>query len=137
MFVELFWFCHVSTYFSLVSNLIHNATRLSLSNEPFLFNKIICFLMFMMYLHFFYCLTQITHLNEHTLYRWNYCTKNYLVCFLFFSPKTMHDPMFSQGFLENQGLSTKTKIKLVFVLTRVLKIKEIHRKVVIHLEKPE
>jgi hypothetical protein len=57
--------------------------------------------------------------------------------FPFFSPKTIHDPMFSQGFLENQGLSTKTKIKLVFVLTQVLKIKEIHRKVVIHLEKPE
>jgi hypothetical protein len=33
-----------------------------------------------------------------------------------FSSKTMHDPIFSQGFLGNQGFSTKTRIKLVFVL---------------------
>jgi hypothetical protein len=34
-----------------------------------------------------------------------------------FFPKTIYDPMFSKGFLGNQGFSTKTKIKLVFVLT--------------------
>jgi hypothetical protein len=32
---KLFWFCHVPTCFSLVSNLTYNATRLSLSNELF------------------------------------------------------------------------------------------------------
>jgi hypothetical protein len=42
----------ILTYFSLVGNLAHNATRLSLSNEPFLLNKIIGFPVFMMYLHF-------------------------------------------------------------------------------------
>ena len=34
-----------------------------------------------------------------------------------FPPKTTQDPMFSQGFLGNQGFSIETKIKLVFVLT--------------------
>jgi hypothetical protein len=33
-----------------------------------------------------------------------------------FSPKTMHDLMFLQGFLENQSFCTKTEIELVFVL---------------------
>ena len=34
----------VSTCFSLVGNLAHNATGFSLSNEPFLLNKTMCFL---------------------------------------------------------------------------------------------
>jgi hypothetical protein len=53
------WFL-VSTCFSL-GNLAHNATRLSLSNEPFLLNKVICFPVFMMYLHFCCHFMQITH----------------------------------------------------------------------------
>jgi hypothetical protein len=35
-----------------VGNLAHNFIRLSLSNEPFLLNKIMCFQVFMTYLHF-------------------------------------------------------------------------------------
>jgi hypothetical protein len=34
----------------------------------------------------------------------------------FFPPKTIHDPMFSQGFLENQGLSTKTIMKMKLLI---------------------
>jgi hypothetical protein len=36
-------FDFVSTCFSSVGNLAYNATRLSLSNKPFLLNKIMCF----------------------------------------------------------------------------------------------
>jgi len=44
---SIIFFCSimsVSTYFSLVGNLAHNATRLSLSNEPFLLIKSCVFL---------------------------------------------------------------------------------------------
>ena len=43
-----------------VGNLAHNFIRLSLSNEPFLLNKIMCFPVFMTHLHFC-CFMQITH----------------------------------------------------------------------------
>ena len=42
----------VSTCFSLVGNLAQNSTRLSLSNESFFVNKIMCFPVFMKCLHF-------------------------------------------------------------------------------------
>jgi ABC-type uncharacterized transport system permease subunit len=58
----------VSTYFSLVGNLTYNATRFSLSNEPFLFNKIMCSLISMICLHFHCCFMKITHLPGHTFY---------------------------------------------------------------------
>ena len=51
----------ILTCFSLVGNLAYNATSLSLSNEPFLLNEIICFPVFMMYLHFCCHFMQITH----------------------------------------------------------------------------
>ena len=41
--------------FSPIGILAHNTPRLSLSNEPFLLKKIMCFLVFMMCLYFYDC----------------------------------------------------------------------------------
>jgi len=65
---------------------------------------------------YFLLLFHITHLHQHTLYSQNHCTKNSLVYFPFPKKKTMHDLMFFKGFWKNQSFSTKTKIKLVFVV---------------------
>ena len=107
--ISFYLIMSVSTCFSFVGNLAHNATRLPLSNEPFLLIKSCVFLCS-------WCtFMQITYW-AHLLYLQNHCTKNSLVFFLFSSQNNKHDPMFSQGFLGNQSFNTKTKIKLVFVL---------------------
>jgi hypothetical protein len=70
----------VSTCFSLVGNLAHNATRLSLSNEPFLLIRSCVFM-------------QITYRPHLLLTKLVY--QEFFSVFLFF-PKNKHNPMFSQ-----------------------------------------
>ena len=94
----------VSTCFSLVSNLAHNATRLSLSNEHFLLIKSCVFLCS-------WCtFMQITYWTHLLLTKPLY--QEFFGVFPFFSlpkKKNKHDLMFSQGFLGNQSFNTKQK----------------------------
>jgi len=69
-----------------------------------------CSFMFMMCLRFC-CFMKITRpLLTKPLH------EKFFGVFPFSYKKTMHDPMFLQGFLGNQSFSIKTKIILVFVL---------------------
>jgi cellulose synthase/poly-beta-1,6-N-acetylglucosamine synthase-like glycosyltransferase len=54
--------------FSVNGNLAYNATRFSLSNEPFYFNEIVYFLVSKMCLYFLLSSMHITHLHKHTLH---------------------------------------------------------------------
>ena len=68
---------YVSTYFSLVGHLAHNATRLSLSNEPFLLIESCVFFVFMMCLH--------ANNTLSTLYTHKTTAPRIVWCFPFFS----------------------------------------------------
>jgi len=63
---KLFWFFHISTCFSHVGNLTHDATRHFLLKEPFLLIRSYAFLC--SWCAFICCcFMQITHLYKHTL----------------------------------------------------------------------
>jgi len=80
----------------------------SMSNEPFLLIR--------SYVHN-EPLFLLFHANNTLSALYKPLQQEFFSVFSFFlSQKNKHDPMFSQGFLENQSFNTKIKIKLMFVL---------------------
>jgi len=96
---SIIFFClimSVSTYFSLVGNLAHNATWLSLSNEHFMLIKSCVFLYsWCTFMQITYWAHLCTHKTTESRILW---------CFSFFflSKKKQAWPLFSQWFLGNK-----------------------------------